>query len=65
MTDGATALMTMFHGMHAAGTWTCERANNLLDGAAPLSTYETADGRYMAVGALELNLFRIHKSTGD
>ncbi len=34
--------------------WTDERGNNVLDGGAPwYDTYECADGRYMAVGAIE------------
>ncbi len=42
------------HGMLAAGGWQDRRAANLLDGGRPYyGTYETADGRYMAVGALE------------
>ena len=38
----------------AAGLWTDRRGANLLDGAAPFyAVYETADGRHLAVGALE------------
>jgi alpha-methylacyl-CoA racemase len=54
MVDGSALLTTMFHGMRAAGLWTDDRGANLLDGGAPFyDTYETADGRFMAVGALE------------
>lgn len=54
MVDGAAAQTAMLHGMRAAGRWSDERGSNLLDGAAPFyATYETADGGYMAVGALE------------
>lgn len=54
MVDGSSTLMAFIHGMHAAGSWSGERGTNLLDGGAPFySTYETSDGRYMAVGALE------------
>lgn len=54
MVDGAASLLTMFHGMSAAGTWFDERGVNLLDGGAPFyDVYETADGKYLAVGALE------------
>jgi alpha-methylacyl-CoA racemase len=36
------------------GHWTDERGHNGLDGSAPYyDTYECADGRYVAVGALE------------
>ncbi|MFI6638269.1 CaiB/BaiF CoA transferase family protein [Streptomyces sp. NPDC050504] len=52
--DGAAHLATMIHGMVAAGGWQDRRGANLLDGGCPFyGTYETADGRHMAVGALE------------
>ncbi|MGW2212946.1 CaiB/BaiF CoA transferase family protein [Streptomyces sp. NPDC001781] len=52
--DGTAHLSTMIHGMLAAGAWQDRRAANLLDGGCPYyGTYETADGKYMAVGALE------------
>ncbi len=58
MVDGAAVLTTMFHGMAAAGLWTDDRASNLLDGGAPFyATYATADGGYVAVGALEPQFF--------
>ncbi|MGC5036143.1 MULTISPECIES: CaiB/BaiF CoA transferase family protein [unclassified Streptomyces] len=52
--DGTAHLASMIHGMLAAGGWQDRRGANLLDGGCPYyGTYETADGRYMAVGALE------------
>ncbi|MFF3377396.1 CaiB/BaiF CoA transferase family protein [Streptomyces sp. NPDC002680] len=70
--DGAAHLATMLHGMLAAGGWQDRRGANLLDGGCPYyGTYETADGRYMAVGALEpqfyeefLDLLGIHDHSG-
>ncbi len=54
MVDGATSLITMVYGMLNAGLWRDERAANLLDGGAPFyDTYACADGRFVAVGALE------------
>ena len=54
MVDGSALLMTSHHGFLADGWWSAERESNLLDGAAPFyTTYETSDGRHMAVGALE------------
>ena len=54
MVDGAALLTTQLHELLAAGLWTDQRGANLLDGAAPFYTvYETADGRHLAVGALE------------
>ncbi|MGW7287690.1 CaiB/BaiF CoA transferase family protein [Streptomyces sp. NPDC054847] len=56
--DGATHLATMIHGMMAAGGWQDRRGANLLDGGCPFyGTYETADGQYMAVGALEQQFY--------
>lgn len=54
MVDGASLLMTPLYGFLNAGMWNLERGTNLLDGAAPFyDTYQTSDGRYVAVGALE------------
>ena len=54
MVDGAALLTSFLHGMRAAGAWRDERGTNLLDGGAPFyDTYESADGRHVAVGALE------------
>ena len=54
MVDGAALLTTQLHELLAAGLWTDRRGANLLDGAAPCyGVYETADGRHLAVGALE------------
>ncbi|MGW3150977.1 CaiB/BaiF CoA transferase family protein [Streptomyces sp. NPDC001177] len=56
--DGAAHLAAMIHGMLAAGGWQDRRGANLLDGGCPYyGTYETADGRYMAVGALERQFY--------
>ncbi|MGW1069408.1 CaiB/BaiF CoA transferase family protein [Streptomyces aureus] len=56
--DGTAHLSTMIHGMIAAGGWQDRRAANLLDGGCPYyGTYETADGRYMAVGPLEQRFY--------
>jgi alpha-methylacyl-CoA racemase len=52
--DGTAHLLTMTHAMLAAGAWADERGVNRLDGGAPFyAVYATADGRHMAVGALE------------
>ncbi|OAH12536.1 CaiB/BaiF CoA transferase family protein [Streptomyces jeddahensis] len=56
--DGASHLAAMIHAMLAAGTWQDRRGANLLDGGCPFyGCYETADGRYMAVGALEQQFY--------
>jgi alpha-methylacyl-CoA racemase len=54
MVDGAALLTTQLHGLRAAGMWAGERGENMLDGGAPFyDTYRAADGRYVAVGAIE------------
>lgn len=54
MIDGAALLGTMFWGMQAAGRWSEARGENVLDSGAPwYDTYETKDGHYVAVGAIE------------
>ncbi|MFD3694770.1 CaiB/BaiF CoA transferase family protein [Streptomyces sp. NPDC058646] len=56
--DGTAHLTAMIHGMVAAGGWQDRRGANLLDGGCPFyGTYETSDGRYMAVGALEQQFY--------
>jgi len=58
MVDGASVLMTFFHAARQSGWWSSERGCNLLDGGAPFyDTYETADGRYIAVGAIESKFY--------
>jgi len=52
--DGTAHLMSAIHAMYARGDWIDSRGANLLDGGAPYySVYATADGRHMAVGAIE------------
>ena len=54
MVDGAASLASVFYGLAAGGHWGTERGANLLDGGAPFyDTYETADGRYVSLAALE------------
>ena len=54
MTEGSAVLMAMIYSLRAQGLWRDERGGNLLDGAAPhYDTYETKDGRYIAIGAIE------------
>jgi alpha-methylacyl-CoA racemase len=56
--DGTAHLTAMIHGMVAAGGWQDRRGANLLDGGCPFyGTYETSDGQYMAVGALEQQFY--------
>ena len=55
MVDGTAQLMWMMQGFQQVGAWNAEeREANLLDGAAHFyDTYECADGKYVAIGAIE------------
>jgi alpha-methylacyl-CoA racemase len=56
--DGTLSLLTMAYAMRGAGQWSDARGANLLDGSSPFGTsYETADGHYMAVCALEPHFY--------
>src|SRR5690606_14934248 len=56
--DGTAHLLALAHTMLNAGRWADERGVNLLDGGTPFyAVYETSDGGYMAVGALEPRFF--------
>ncbi|OQD55167.1 carnitine dehydratase, partial [Streptomyces phaeoluteigriseus] len=58
--DGTAHLTAMFWGMLAEGTWQDARGRNLLDGGCPhYGVYETADGGWMAVGALEPQFYAV------
>ena len=54
MVDGASFLATMPRLATKLPVWSGPRGTNQLDGGCPYyNTYETKDGKYMAVGALE------------
>jgi alpha-methylacyl-CoA racemase len=54
MVDGAALLTTMVQEMMGQGAWLDQRGSNPLDtGSHFYNTYETADGEYVAVGAVE------------
>lgn len=58
MVDGVSLLASLVHGLLASGLWVDGREANLLDGGAPFyRTYRTADGREIAVAALEPQFF--------
>ena len=53
MVDGAASLMAMFFSMVGFG-FRNERGSNMLDGGAHFyNTYETKDGKYVCIGAIE------------
>jgi alpha-methylacyl-CoA racemase len=52
--DGTALLQATTYGLLASGAWEDERGVNITDTGAPFyDVYETADGRHMAVGAIE------------
>ena len=54
MVDGAASLMTMTYAFHQLGWWFEERGVNILDtGSHFYEVYETADGKWFAIGAIE------------
>ena len=54
MADGSALLATMFFELTGRHRWTEERGTNVLDGGAPYyDTYRTADGKWVALGAVE------------
>ncbi|OBF32122.1 carnitine dehydratase [Mycobacterium sp. ACS1612] len=58
MVDGVSILAQMAWTMKSTGSLKDERESFMLDGGAPFyRTYETADGKYMAVGAIEPQFF--------
>jgi alpha-methylacyl-CoA racemase len=56
--DGTAALTSFIHDLIATGPWTDERGVNMLDTGRPFyDVYETADGGWMAVGAIEPHFY--------
>lgn len=59
MVDGASVLAQLMWAMRAGGMWESGRGGNVLGGSAPFyRTYECADGRYVAVGAIEPQFYQ-------
>jgi alpha-methylacyl-CoA racemase len=60
MIDGASLLMSMIWGFRAEGIWQDARGTNYLDtGAHYYDTYETADGKYVAIGSVEPQFYAL------
>ena len=58
MTEGASLLAAMFAGFLHAKRWTEERGVNILDSGAPwYDVYETKDGKYVSIGAIEAKFY--------
>lgn len=60
MVDGAASLLTMVVGFQRAGIWSDQRGDNIVDGGAPYyAVYQTADGRYVSIGAMEHKFYKL------
>ena len=60
MTDGSALLAGMTYAFHAGGVWRDEPGVNLLDGAAHFyDTYACADGKFVAIGAIEPQFYAL------
>ena len=58
MVDGAAYLAAMIYGFRSQGTWADTRGSNVLDTGAPwYDVYETSDGKWLAVGAIEARFY--------
>lgn len=58
MTEGSSLLAGMLRWLGKTGRWQEERGVNLLDGGAHFyDSYETADGKYVAIGAIEPHFY--------
>ena len=58
MVDGASSLMTAIYGIKAAGVWTNDRGDNLLDtGAHFYEVYETKDAKFVSIGSIEAKFY--------
>jgi alpha-methylacyl-CoA racemase len=58
MVDGVAHLMSAFQAYRQQGTWTANRGENIVDGGAPFfGTYETLDGKQVALGAIEPHFY--------
>jgi alpha-methylacyl-CoA racemase len=59
MVEGAAMLGNIFQGFRALGQLSPKRGDNVLDGGAHFyDTYETKDGGYMAIGAIEAPFYK-------
>ncbi|EWT07808.1 carnitine dehydratase [Intrasporangium chromatireducens Q5-1] len=58
MVHGAALLGTCFYGYTQTGEWNPERGTNIVDSGAPYyDAYETADGKWLSVGAMEPHFY--------
>ena len=62
--DGAVSMLTPFFGLMAAGIWSQQKGESLLDGASPfVAAYRTRDGGHIFVSPLEPKFFALMLET--
>lgn len=60
MTEGSAYLALACFGLASAGHWSDKREDNLIDGGAHFwRCYETSDGKFVSVGAVEPKFYRL------
>ena len=60
MTDGSAVLMSVFNTLNGLGMWSPEQASNILDsGSHYYDVYETSDGKYISIGAIEPQFYAL------
>jgi alpha-methylacyl-CoA racemase len=60
ITDGTASLMTVLYSLHNMGQWIPKRSSNLLDGGAHFyGVYETADKKFISVGSIEPQFYKL------
>ncbi len=60
MTEGSAYLATGNFGLTAAGMWTDQRQDNILDGGAHFyGTYQTKDDLFIALGSIEAKFYQL------
>lgn len=66
MVDGSALLMSLLYSAHAMGVWRDEYGVNMVDGGSHFyNCYETADGKFVAVGAIEPQFYdRLRRRLG-
>lgn len=58
--DGASMLASAYHGKLQSGDWVNRRQSNMLDGGAHFyGCYACADGKYVSIGAIEPQFYRL------
>jgi alpha-methylacyl-CoA racemase len=60
MIEGAAVLAAPFYAWAQTGQWSAERGTNMIDSGAPYyDVYQTADGRWLSVAAVEPHFYQV------